>query len=132
MGKNIAITILLGLVGFFGYYLFNTQDTPKENEPVLTQRVKQKVSVIIYSSDSCSYCIMAKGFMKKKGIQFEVRDINIGKNVQEMSERTNGSRSIPQIFINHKHIGGWGELNRLEQKGLLDLMLAGQQVDFSK
>jgi len=132
MGKNIAIIILLGLIGFFGYFLFNKQDRPAEGEPALVQRVKQKVSVVIYSSNSCRYCLMAKDFMGKKGIQFDVRDVNIGKNAREMSERTNGSRAIPQIFINHKHIGGWTELNRLEQKGLLDLMLAGQNVDLSK
>lgn len=131
MGKNIAIIILSGLIGFFGYYLFNTQDTPQEGERALVQRVKQKVGVVIYSSNSCRYCLMAKDFMDKKGIQFDVRDVNIGKNAREMSERTNGSRSIPQIFINHKHIGGWSELNMLEQKGLLDLMLAGQKVDLN-
>jgi len=132
MGKNITIIILLGLIGFFGYYLFKTQTPPQDGSPALVQRVKQKVSVVIYSSNSCRYCLMAKDFMEKKGIQFEVRDVNIGKNAREMSERTNGSRSIPQIFINHKHIGGWAELNMLEQKGLLDLMLAGQNVRFSK
>tara|TARA_R110002111_G_scaffold220951_1_gene283290 strand:- start:26 stop:424 length:399 start_codon:yes stop_codon:yes gene_type:complete len=132
MGKNIAIIILLGLIGFFGYYLFNTQTIPPEGEQALVQRVKQKVSVVIYSSNSCRYCLLAKDFMDKKGIQFDVRDVNIGKNAREMSERTNGSRGIPQIFINHKHIGGWSELNMLEQKGFLDLMLAGQTVDLNK
>ena len=132
MGKNIAIIILLGLIGFFGYFLFDNQEAPQGVEKPLVQRVKQKVGVVIYSSNSCRYCVMAKDFMEKKGIQFDVRDVNIGKNAREMSERTNGSRSIPQIFINHKHIGGWAELNTLEQKGLLDLMLAGQSVDLTK
>lgn len=132
MGKNIAIIILLGLISLFGYYAFQTQETEKAGEKTLVQRVKQKVGVVIYSSDSCRYCRMAKAFMEKKGIQFEVRDVNVGKNAQEMSERTNGSRAIPQIFINHKHIGGWTALNALEQKGLLDLMLAGQKVDLNK
>ncbi len=131
MGKNIAIIILLGLISFFGYYAFQSKPPSKGTEQNLVQRVKQKVSVVIYSSDTCRYCLMAKAFMEKKGIQFDVRDVNIGKNAQEMSERTNGSRAIPQIFINHKHIGGWRELNILEQRGLLDLMIAGQSIDLS-
>lgn len=132
MGKNIAIIILLGLISFFGYYAFKATDAEQTNEQNLVQRVKQKVSVVIYSSNSCRYCRMAKAFMEKKGIQFDVRDVNIGKNAQEMSERTNGSRSIPQIFINHKHIGGWNALTLLEKEGLLDLMLAGQRINLNK
>ena len=146
MGKNIVIVVLLGFVAFFGYMAW-TGKTPSGRDsaskspmgfmgwngkspaekgglpasPLST--VKQKVPVVIYSSDSCRYCVMAKAFLSKKGVQYEARDINIGKNSEEMMARTNGQRSIPQIFINHKHIGGWSELNTLEAQGKLNKML---------
>ena len=125
MGKNIAIVVLLGLIVFFGYSAWNTK-TPakKDGEPAKSlTMVKQKVPVVIYSSDRCRYCVMAKAFFDKKGVQYDARDINIGKNADEMMARTNGQRSIPQIFINHKHIGGWSELNALEAQGKLNKML---------
>ncbi len=126
MGKNIAIVVLLGFIGFFGYYAFQHK-SPVEGKPPEKSLsvVKQKVPVVIYSSDTCRYCIMAKAFLDKKGVQYDVRDISIGKNADEMKARTNGSRAIPQIFINHKHIGGWGELTALEQQGKLNKMLLG-------
>lgn len=130
MGKNIAIIVLLGLIGFFGYYGFKPKDPVAggdvQSEPV--RRVKQKVPVVLYSNDNCPYCVMAKDFMDKKGIQYEVRDVRVGKNGEEMSHRTGGLRSIPQIFINHKHIGGWSELQNLDFRGALDDMLTGMGV----
>jgi len=128
MGKNIAIVVLLGLLGFFGYYAFNTKSpVDKNGEPQKSlSMVKQKVPVVIYSSDTCRYCIMAKAFLDKKGVQYDARDVNVEKNAQEMMARTSGARGIPQIFINHKHIGGFAELTSLEQQGKLNKMLLGE------
>jgi glutaredoxin 3 len=130
MGKNIAIIVLLGLIGFGGYYAvqINPQDAQSGDMPAI-KTVKQKVPVVIYSSDGCRYCLMAKGFLDKKGVQYDIRDINEPKNAEEMMTLSNGSRTIPQIFINHQHIGGWSELNDLEHQGKLDVLLQGVQPE---
>ena len=126
MGKNIAILLLLGAIGFFGYYALQEGTFSKDGKPQASLSVvKQKVPVVIYSGSSCRYCVIAKDFLDKKNVQYEVRDINVGKNAQEMMARTNGQRSIPQIFINHKHIGGLSELTTLDQQGKLNDMLLG-------
>lgn len=126
MVKNISIIVLLGLIGFFGYYAFQHK-APVDGQPPehSLSVVKQKVPVVIYSSDTCRYCVMAKAFFDKKGVQYDVRDVSIGKNADEMRARTNGSRGIPQIFINHKHIGGLDQLMSLEEQGILNKMLLG-------
>ena len=141
--KNILIFILLALAIIFGYKLFLTKtgDIVESETGILektspdsiglkpedlktSNSVKQKVPVVLYSSDSCVFCIQAKAFLKKKGIEYQVRDINVGKNAQEMVDRT-GMRGIPQIFINRQHIGGFGELQALDNSGDLDRLLQG-------
>lgn len=147
MIKKILAFLLIIIAVAVGYYLFVTKtgDTVDPETGVLgktspesiglssgkgensedVSTVKQKVPVVIYSSDTCPYCLQAKGFLKKKGVDYQVRDINIGKNSEEMVKRT-GQRSIPQIFINRKHIGGYGELLSLDSNGELDKLLLGQ------
>jgi len=70
--------------------------------------------VIIYSSDYCRYCNMAKSLLMKEQISFE--EINVSQNnklKEEMIKKTGGCRTVPQIFIRNQHIGGYDELNSL-------------------
>jgi glutaredoxin 3 len=79
----------------------------------------------VYSGDFCPYCVRAKSLLKKKGLEFI--EYNVQKDSQrgsEMLERTAGARSIPQIFINDRHVGGCDELYALEKKGELDSWLS--------
>jgi glutaredoxin 3 len=80
--------------------------------------------VIIYSANYCPYCNKAKTLLKSKNIAFD--EINIENNnelKQEMIERSNGRKTIPQIFIDEKHVGGFDDLYELEVKGELDALL---------
>ena len=79
--------------------------------------------VIVYSKGSCSYCDRAKQLLTHKGIEFtEVRvDLDPSK-LQEMLENCDGRRTLPQILINGKGIGGFNELWVLEQQGELDTL----------
>lgn len=79
----------------------------------------------MYSGDFCPYCVRAKSLLKKKGLEFT--EYNVQKDPQrrsEMLERSAGARSIPQIFINDRHVGGCDELYALEKKGELDSWLS--------
>ena len=80
--------------------------------------------VVIYMGPMCNYCSAAKHLLNKKKVSYE--EINIGydeKKRDEMLKKSNGAKTIPQIFIEEKHVGGYVELKALENKGELDRLL---------
>ena len=80
--------------------------------------------VEIYTTPWCGYCARAKGLLDKKGVAYEEMDVmEDGPKRTEMRTRTKRS-TVPQIFINGRHIGGSDELADLEREGKLDPMLA--------
>ena len=80
--------------------------------------------VVIYSGPMCNYCSAAKHLLNKKKINYTEFDIAIDSSkMQEMQEKTNGARTIPQIFIGDTYVGGYNELKILEQQGKLDTLL---------
>ncbi|MEM8699300.1 MAG: glutaredoxin 3 [Pseudomonadota bacterium] len=79
----------------------------------------------IYTTPICPYCIRAKRLLSSKGLDFN--EINVMGNAAkraEMTERAQGGRTVPQIFIGDVHVGGSDELMELEQSGRLDPLLA--------
>ena len=78
----------------------------------------------MYSTMFCGYCARARALLEKKGVKFEEVDLleQPGRR-EEMVERAGGRTTVPQIFIDGKHIGGSDELAALEQKGALDKLL---------
>ena len=76
--------------------------------------------VTVYTGPSCAFCDAAKKLLVRNNISFE--EINIaleeGK-MDEMLKKTNGKRTIPQIFFDKNHIGGYVELRELEKKDSL-------------
>jgi len=81
-------------------------------------------NITVYMGPMCSYCDAAKRLLNKKNIPY--KEINIaleeGK-MEEMLKKSNGMKTIPQIFIEDHHIGGYDELRALENKGELDKLL---------
>ena len=75
--------------------------------------------VIIYSKDNCPYCVKAKMLLQKKGFDFEEIKITSDKLKEEMIAKSGGRMTVPQIFIDGKHIGGCDDLYELETKGEL-------------
>ena len=81
--------------------------------------------VEIYIWTTCPFCVRAKGLLKNKGVDFIEYNIDGDEMARnKMAERTNGKRSLPQIFINDAHIGGCDDIHTLESQGKLDQMLA--------
>ena len=66
--------------------------------------------VEIYSRTNCSYCVMAMNFFDSKGIKYYVYSADDPKIFQEMLERNPQARTVPQIFIDDKLIGGYTDL----------------------
>lgn len=78
----------------------------------------------IYTKAFCPYCSRATALLDSKGAQYEEFDITMGgPKRQEMIERGNGRTTVPQIFIDGRHIGGSDDLAALERQGELDPLL---------
>lgn len=82
------------------------------------------VRVRIYTTPFCPYCTRAKSLLAKKGIEFEEIDVYMDSGArQEMTEKSGGGRTVPQIFIGERHIGGCDQLHDLDRAGELDPLL---------
>jgi glutaredoxin 3 len=80
--------------------------------------------VEIYTKFGCPYCARAKALLGSKGVDYDEVDIGMeaGKR-QEMMGRANGRYTVPQIFIDGRHVGGSDDLAELDREGRLDPML---------
>ena len=73
--------------------------------------MNKSYKIKIYTSNNCVFCNSAKQLLRKKKLKF--KEINISKDnklKKEMIKKSNGMMTVPQIFINNKHIGGFKEL----------------------
>ena len=81
--------------------------------------------VEIYTTPLCGYCHAAKRMLNNKGVSFAETDVSGGADLRRaMTERAGGRRTVPQIFIDDEHVGGFDDLAALEKAGKLDPMLA--------
>lgn len=80
--------------------------------------------VEIYTRPMCGFCFKAKKLLSKKSVDFVEYNIweEAGRK-EEMAERAPGASTVPQIFIDGRHVGGCDELMQLDQKGELDKLL---------
>jgi len=82
--------------------------------------------VEIYTKAFCPYCTRALRLLSSKGVEPEEYDITLGgPRRPEMIERANGRTTVPQIFIDGRHIGGSDDLHALDRQGGLDPLLGG-------
>jgi glutaredoxin 3 len=82
--------------------------------------------VIMYSTGWCPYCDRARALLTRKGVAYQ--EIKIDEDPAQRSlmlERSNGQRTVPQIFIGDHHVGGFTEMYELDRRGELDKLLAG-------
>ena len=81
--------------------------------------------VEIYCKTFCSYCWQAKRLLDSKGVAYKEISLDFGGPEREvMIQRANGRMTVPQIFIDGRHIGGCDDLYRLERAGQLDSLIA--------
>jgi len=84
--------------------------------------------ILMYSTASCPYCVAAERLLTSKGVTAieKVRvDLDPARR-QEMLERSGGRRTVPQIFIDDTHVGGFDDLSALNHAGRLDPLLRGE------
>lgn len=81
--------------------------------------------VEIYTSTFCGYCYRAKKLLEQKGVTFTEYDTMTDSSLRDtMVERADGRTSVPQIFIDGRHVGGCDDLYALDAAGKLDPLLA--------
>ncbi|MBD1923863.1 glutaredoxin 3 [Microcoleus sp. FACHB-831] len=82
--------------------------------------------VEIYTWRTCPFCIRAKDLLDSKGVDYTEYSIDGDEAARaKMAQRSNGRRSVPQIFIDDSHVGGCDDIHALDAKGQLDLLLQG-------
>lgn len=81
-------------------------------------------NVEVYSTEACPFCVRARNLLNKKGVTFTEYRIDQDPALRpEMEKRADGRTSVPQVFIDDHHVGGFDELSELDVVGDLDEML---------
>ncbi|MDP2794185.1 MAG: glutaredoxin 3 [Sulfurisoma sp.] len=81
--------------------------------------------IVMYASEVCPYCVRAEQLLNRKGIT-DIEKIRVDLDParrDEMLARSNGKRTVPQIFIGDFHVGGCDDLHELDRQGKLDPLL---------
>ena len=80
--------------------------------------------VIIYRSEYCGYCDMAERLFDELGVAYEEIDVTDDAEARKtMMEKSGGKRTVPQIFIDGRSVGGYTDLQALRKSGELDQLL---------
>jgi glutaredoxin 3 len=96
----------------------------KLNPALNLAKTAMQPNIEIYTWQSCPFCIRAKALLKRKGVEFTEYAIDGDESARaKMSDRSNGKRSLPQIFIDDLHIGGCDDIHDLDARGKLDELL---------
>ena len=82
--------------------------------------------VVIYTTNHCPFCARAKALLRTKHIDFEEIDITLDEHLREEVTRLSGRRTVPQIFIDGKSLGGFDDIKELDMSGELDRLLGIQ------
>jgi glutaredoxin 3 len=80
--------------------------------------------VVIYKTPRCSYCLRANHLLQNKGVTFTEVDVSDDPAKRRWLAEVTKQRTVPQVFINGKPVGGFDELARLNRSGELDRLLA--------
>jgi glutaredoxin 3 len=79
--------------------------------------------VRIYTTQTCPYCVRAKRLLQAKNVPFQEIDVSGDDDARLRLMETTGRRTVPQIFIGDKHVGGSDDLHALDARGELDGLL---------
>ena len=92
---------------------------------------EKSAEIVIFSKDSCVYCLMAKGYLRKKNLRYKeikfkknsAKDLSLLKSmIKQTHSKLKKNITVPQIFIGNNHIGGFNDLVKLTDKKLKDFL----------
>jgi glutaredoxin 3 len=81
-------------------------------------------SVFVYTTAWCPYCVNAKALLEKKGVSFTEVDVDGRDELRAWLVKRSGQRTVPQIFVNGRPLGGFSDIQALDRQGKLDPLLA--------
>jgi glutaredoxin len=70
------------------------------------------MKAVVWSKDACPFCVQAKALLESKGIEFEERNVSQDWTKEQLLEAVPDARTLPQIFLDEQHIGGFTELRK--------------------
>lgn len=79
-------------------------------------------SIVMYESRICGFCMAAKRLLKQKGWEYESRVVDGNSELRGEMQKLTGKTSVPQIFFDDTHVGGYDDMAALENKGELDTL----------
>lgn len=86
----------------------------------------KNVKVEIYTKPGCPFCVRAKALLDHKGVKYVEYDVGDDPKARaDLTKLSNGSKTVPQIFIDGVHVGGCDDLHAADRSGKLDEMLKG-------
>ncbi len=81
--------------------------------------------IVMYCTEVCPYCVRAEQLLRRKGVQdIEKIRVDLQPELREAMIQKTGRRTVPQIYINGEHVGGYDDMAALDRAGKLDVMLA--------
>lgn len=80
--------------------------------------------ITVYTSGPCPYCVSAKRLLEKKGLTYQEIHIDREPGLRETMMQRSGRRTVPQVFIGERHVGGFDDLSAADKSGDLDRWLA--------
>ena len=78
----------------------------------------------MYSTGACPYCVMAERLLTAKGVAIDKIRVDLEPDRREEMMTRTGRRTVPQIYVGEKHVGGYDDLSQLDRAGDLDPLLA--------
>ena len=85
--------------------------------------MSDRPDIVIYTKPFCSYCHAAKALLQDKGVGFREIDVSRDEDERDTMVRRSGRQTVPQIFVGTEHVGGYDDLEALDQQGRLDILL---------
>jgi glutaredoxin 3 len=82
--------------------------------------------VQIYTKQQCPFCVRAKALLSKKGVSYEEIDVEHDDARRAWLVEASGQRTVPQIFVDGRPLGGFTDVDALDKQGKLDPILRGQ------
>jgi glutaredoxin 3 len=84
------------------------------------------VKVQVYSKKNCAYCVRAKALLDRKGVAYEEIDAEGNGALRSWLAEASGQKTVPQIFVDGRPLGGFTDIDALDKEGRLDRILGGE------